>query len=383
MLAYIILENFKGFKEKTYIDFRKTNYTILPQNVGENDLLKGLAFVGANGSGKSTVLEAVKLLMDLMFSENTIHFSYFKSLLTDRNDFSVEYGFKINEADIIYKISCNFANMSIFERLEKNKQLLFVRDGKDARGYFENGQEKVYDSNLIKPDGFFLRTLYFNGQLVHDESLVAWMDFLKNSKYVSAAPSVGDLQEYSSAHDPFYENDGVQKINAFLEEIGYDQRVFFANSVTGAHYSIDSTEKILFYQRQGLEMPVPFIQESLGNRTLIKVLNAYLPVLENGGLLLIDEFSAGFHSALECVLIKYFMEKSKNSQMVIVSHSVPMLNNSVLRPDQEYAVEFQGSKGIALNRFSNMQPRNSQNISKMYLSGVFGGKPVYEDNFKV
>lgn len=383
MLAYIILENFKGFKEKTYIDFRKTNYTILPQNVGENDLLKGLAFVGANGSGKSTVLEAVKLLMDLMFSENTIHFSYFKSLLTDRNDFSVEYGFKINEADIIYKISCNFANMSIFERLEKNKQLLFVRDGKDARGYFENGQEKVYDSNLIKPDGFFLRTLYFNGQLVHDESLVAWMDFLKNSKYVSAAPSVGDLQEYSSAHDPFYENDGVQKINAFLEEIGYDQRVFFANSVTGAHYSIGSTEKILFYQRQGLEMPVPFIQESLGNRTLIKVLNAYLPVLENGGLLLIDEFSAGFHSALECVLIKYFMEKSKNSQMVIVSHSVPMLNNSVLRPDQEYAVEFQGSKGIALNRFSNMQPRNSQNISKMYLSGVFGGKPVYEDNFKV
>lgn len=383
MLAYIILENFKGFKEKTYIDFRKTNYTILPQNVGENDLLKGLAFVGANGSGKSTVLEAVKLLMDLMFSENTIHFSYFKSLLTDRNDFSVEYGFKINEADIIYKISCNFANMSIFERLEKNKQLLFVRDGKDARGYFENGQEKVYDSKLIKPDGFFLRTLYFNGQLVHDESLVAWMDFLKNSKYVSAAPSVGDLQEYSSAHDPFYENDGVQKINAFLEEIGYDQRVFFANSVTGAHYSIDSTEKILFYQRQGLEMPVPFIQESLGNRTLIKVLNAYLPVLENGGLLLIDEFSAGFHSALECVLIKYFMEKSKNSQMVIVSHSVPMLNNSVLRPDQEYAVEFQGSKGIALNRFSNMQPRNSQNISKMYLSGVFGGKPVYEDNFKV
>lgn len=383
MLAYIILENFKGFKEKTYIDFRKTNYTILPQNVGENDLLKGLAFVGANGSGKSTVLEAVKLLMDLMFSENTIHFSYFKSLLTDRNDFSVEYGFKINEADIIYKISCNFANMSIFERLEKNKQLLFVRDGKDARGYFENGQEKVYDSKLIKPDGFFLRTLYFNGQLVHDESLVAWMDFLKNSKYVSAAPSVGDLQEYSSAHNPFYENDGVQKINAFLEEIGYDQRVFFANSVTGAHYSIDSTEKILFYQRQGLEMPVPFIQESLGNRTLIKVLNAYLPVLENGGLLLIDEFSAGFHSALECVLIKYFMEKSKNSQMVIVSHSVPMLNNSVLRPDQEYAVEFQGSKGIALNRFSNMQPRNSQNISKMYLSGVFGGKPVYEDNFKV
>ena len=383
MLAYIILENFKAFKERTYIDFKKTNYTILPQNVGENDLLKGLAFVGANGSGKSTVLEAVKLLMDIMFGENDVYFSYYKSLLTVRNDFAVEYGFKINGIDIVYKISCNFAYKSIYERLEKDEQVLLIRDGKDARSYFENGDEKVYNVNLIKPDGSFLRTLYFNGQLVHDNTLVAWMDFLKNSKYVSAAPSAGDLQEYSNAHNPFYENDGVRKINEFLEEIDYDQRIFFANSVKGTHYSIDSTQEVLFYQRNGLEMPVPFLQESLGNRTLIKVLNSYLPVLENGGLLLIDEFSAGFHSALECVLIKYFMEKSKNSQLILVSHSVPMLNNSVLRPDQEYAVEFKGEEGSCVNRFSNMQPRNSQNISKMYLSGVFGGKPVYEDNFKV
>ena len=34
-------------------------------------------------------------------------------------------------------------------------------------------------------------------------------------------------------------------------------------------------------------------------------------------------------------------------------------------------------------RFSSMQPRNSQNISKMYLSGVFGGKPIYEEDFEI
>lgn len=53
MLSYVVLENFKSFKQKTKIDLSRTNYTILPQNVSKNDILKGVAFVGANGSGKS------------------------------------------------------------------------------------------------------------------------------------------------------------------------------------------------------------------------------------------------------------------------------------------------------------------------------------------
>ena len=76
------------------------------------------------------------------------------------------------------------------------------------------------------------------------------------------------------------------------------------------------------------------------------------------------------------------MEKSQNSQLILVSHSTAMLSNSVLRPDQEYAVEFDGVNGSKVNRFSNMQPRNSQNITKMYLSGVFGGKPIYGERTK-
>ena len=73
------------------------------------------------------------------------------------------------------------------------------------------------------------------------------------------------------------------------------------------------------------------------------------------------------------------MEKSKESQMLFVSHSTNLLSNSILRPDQEYSVEFHHNEGSSIKRFSAEQPRSAQNIEKMYVSGVFGGLPEYNE----
>ena len=40
MLEKLVIKNFKTFKNETTIDLTKTNYTILPQNVSENGVLK-------------------------------------------------------------------------------------------------------------------------------------------------------------------------------------------------------------------------------------------------------------------------------------------------------------------------------------------------------
>jgi hypothetical protein len=49
-----------------------------------------------------------------------------------------------------------------------------------------------------------------------------------------------------------------------------------------------------------------------------------------------------------------------------------------MRPDQLYTVEFD-SNGSKIKRFSDEKPREAQNIEKMYLGGVFGGLPQYEN----
>lgn len=99
-------------------------------------------------------------------------------------------------------------------------------------------------------------------------------------------------------------------------------------------------------------------------------------------MLIVDEFSSGFHNELEECLVKYFYHYSNNSQLFLVTHSTNILNNSIVRPDQVYSVRFDGKNGSVIKRFSDEMPREAQNIEKMYLNGVFDGKPYYNKIFK-
>ncbi len=118
--------------------------------------------------------------------------------------------------------------------------------------------------------------------------------------------------------------------------------------------------------------------ESLGNQNLLRLLPAIFHCLDNNGILLIDEFSSGFHNYLEELLIRYFMRESKGAQLIFVSHSTNLLSASLLRPDQIYTVDFDDD-GSQLNRISDAKPRPSQDLEQMYLSGRFDGVPDYEN----
>ena len=181
----------------------------------------------------------------------------------------------------------------------------------------------------------------------------------------------------------YLDNGGCEVINNFFDEYNFEQKVEFVHSTSGGKISFVAGEgedvKAVFFKRKGIEVPIPFFEESLGNQNLLRILPVFLSAINNGGMLLIDEFSSGFHNELESLLVRYFMEKVNHDQMLFVSHSTNLLSNSILRPDQEYSVEFQDQNGSTVRRFSSEQPRSAQNIEKMYVSGVFGGLPEYKE----
>ena len=53
------------------------------------------------------------------------------------------------------------------------------------------------------------------------------------------------------------------------------------------------------------------------------------------------------------------------------------MKTSLLRPDQIYTLEFTDGHGTVTHRVSDFQPRELQNLEKMYLEGQFGGLPAY------
>lgn len=382
MLTKITLDNFKSFKNKTVVDLTKTNYTILPQNVADNGVLKGCIFVGANASGKSTIILAVKLLLDLLFSERNINSGMFLCMFGDTNKYSLSYEFLIENKTISYSFEVDVAKKMISESLHIDNELLLQRMGLSAKSYIADSNGINYDEEDVGKDSLFLRTLYFNTKFASNSTLGSWMDYLKKSFYVNMFK--GEIVSYGKRDmtiATYLDNGGCEVINNFFDEYNFEQKVEFVHSTSGGKISFvageDEDVKTVFFKRKGIEVPIPFFEESLGNQNLLRILPVFLSTINNGGMLLIDEFSSGFHNELESLLVRYFMEKANHAQMLFVSHSTNLLSNSILRPDQEYSVEFQDQNGSTVKRFSSEQPRSAQNIEKMYVSGVFGGLPEY------
>lgn len=384
MLTKITLDNFKSFKNIETIDLMKTNYTILPQNVADNGVLKGCIFVGANASGKSTIILGIKLLLDFLFSERNLNSGIFICMFGERPRYSLSYEFLIDKENIQYSFEVDPRKSMISEKLYVGNKLMMERMGLSARSYIAEENGVSYDETDVGKDTLFLRTLYFNTKFASNPVLKNWMEYLKKSIYVNMFDK--KIISYGKAEVSvarYLDKSGCQSINNFFNEYNFEQNIEYDHSSEGGHVKLivgnEDSEKDIFFKRKGIEIPIPFSEESLGNQNLLRILPAFLSVIENDGMLLIDEFSSGFHNELENLLVRYFMEKAKYAQMLFVSHSTNLLSNSILRPDQEYAVEFDRENGSSVKRFSSEQPRSAQNIEKMYVSGVFGGLPEYKE----
>lgn len=386
MLKKVVLRNFKSFKNETEIDFSKTNYNFLQQNVNKDGILKGCIFVGANASGKSNVILSIKLLLDFLFKDRNIRLGLLKSILSTDESFSLSYTFVIDGHDVLYDVEINPSKPFIEENLFADSKLMMQRMGTSAKSFIVNENGVSYDEEDVDKETLFLRTLFFNTKFTSNKTLKLWMEFLQNSVYINAFER--NIVSYGKDYKElelisYFKGNGLSKINTFFEEYNFEQNIGYANQPAGNNAAVvlpgDESEKNIYFMRKGVELPVPFTEESLGNQNLLRMLPTFLHVISKNGMLLIDEFSSGFHNYLETLLVRYFMEKSENSQMIFVSHSTNLLSNSLLRPDQEYAVEFNGKEGSTVTRFSTEQPRLAQNIEKMYVSGVFGGLPQYEE----
>lgn len=209
--------------------------------------------------------------------------------------------------------------------------------------------------------------------MVYDNSI--YWDF-SNKRNVAFSPMVlNKLQDNIS-------EEAVDRMNHFMKDskIGYSLK-YTNESMVGEYTTINlGNQKEFFVKKEGCDYWMPLYMESQGNKELIPLIPTILHIVNNDGMLILDEFNAAsFHNELEELLIKYILTNSKNSQLIFATHSTNVLKTSLLRPDQIYAVDFKGNEGSIIKRFSSESPRQSQNLEKMYLSGIFDGIPNFRE----
>ncbi len=132
------------------------------------------------------------------------------------------------------------------------------------------------------------------------------------------------------------------------------------------------------HKRGNKTVKIPMVEESSGTNGLFSVLAMVLPVLDEGGIAVIDELESDLHPYMVEALLDLFVQPDsnpKNAQLIFASHADWLMN--LLHKTQIVLVDKteEGSEAVRLSDIKGVQAR--ENYSARYRSGAYGGVPEF------
>lgn len=139
-----------------------------------------------------------------------------------------------------------------------------------------------------------------------------------------------------------------------------------------------------FHHMEKAESPVQLdiSDESNGTQLLFRTAGAWLNVLTNGEILLVDEIDTSLHSILVRFLISRFHSTTTNpqkAQIVFTTHNTSILTQEIFRRDQIWFVEKGEDNASHLYPLSDFSPRKDEALERWYLKGKYGALPIIEE----
>jgi uncharacterized protein len=123
--------------------------------------------------------------------------------------------------------------------------------------------------------------------------------------------------------------------------------------------------------------------ESSGTIRLLELAGRAIPVLDTGGLLLVDEIDSSLHPLLSAALVRLFQSPAANpkkAQLVFTTHDATLLGSidgeDVLRRDEVWFTSKGDDGASELFPLAEFKPRRQgENRQKRYLNGSYGAIP--------
>ena len=121
-----------------------------------------------------------------------------------------------------------------------------------------------------------------------------------------------------------------------------------------------------------------FHSQSLGTQTLFRSIPLYISALQNGGILVMDEFDTDFHPHMLSKIVQYFDNEdfnSKNAQMIFSTHNTDIIDYMGKYRTVLINKDSSESYGYRLDEIPGDIIRNDRPIAPVYNSGKIGGVP--------
>ncbi len=431
MIVNFLVQNFRSIKEKIHLSFEATKSDDLEEyyvnNVGSSKnirLLKLGLIYGANASGKTTVLEALDFLRDLViapFEKKTEQFNY-KAFLFDKKTVNENTFFNLefiqNNIKYLYEIELNasaivnekmyFYNPNkalVYERVtDESKQLAKISFGSKIK--INKEHKAILEANTLWNNsvlGGYLKTNFESKEL---QETTDWFE----SKLKPLIKPRTDLFAYVSKR---IENEEINKINVInllqkadfnisdivikkdTKEVSSELIEFISKTVpisdelisemreTGAIEGKDIQFQHTFNDNEAYFLPYKF--ESAGTQRYYQFSGLIDLMIRTESVFPIDELESSLHPDLFKHFLLTFLVNSQNSQLIASTHHRELLlEKDIFRNDVIWFTEKKsdGSTDLfSLMDFDSSVVRNTSSVYNAYKIGKLGAAPNLNDYY--
>ncbi len=414
MLLKFKFKNYKSFKNEVCLDLTATKITEFSDRnikVGNIKVLPVASIFGANASGKSNVMEALRfmvsyVLMSLNFAGSQINPELQNRIikptpflfdLKSRNEGSMfEMYFALNNDDTekIYQYGFIFNNNVIEEEWLYYKaktsreefKNIFYRS-KEENDFSGLEKDKVKNIKVSMQKETLVLTLGAKLKETLLGNIYSWFAGIidlnlgndKEEYWISQGGGLSRLmleRKMQEAAVKFLSSfdDSIKGMEAKEKEINpiMKQKIIEVNF----HHQMNDSDK---------KIGLPLLLESAGTRKMFTLFPYLNNVIHNGQVLFIDELNSRLHPLLLRTIVQMFLNKDinkHNAQLVFTSHDVWQLKSDIMRRDEIWFTE-KNEEGIS-NLYSlsdfvgddGEKIRKDEDYQKNYLLGKYGAIPV-------
>ena len=415
MLLEFSVGNYLSFKTKTTLSLAATS---IKEHVETNifsterlDLLKGAVIYGANASGKSNFIKAMSTMRRLIlqsFEQSSIDEldivpfllntdtekspSFFETIFIIDN-IRYRYGFEVDDKQIHAEW--------LFEASKNADKPLFIReeDGIEVMKSFPEGKDL---EERTRENALFLAVAdQFNGKIA--KKIMQWFNNfitisgLSHEGYKGVTFGMLENKHTSSMLLNFYKklDLGFDDINiskkpfdpkelpndmpeGLFKQLVTDLEVAFRIDIKTIHKKYNAKDK--FVGNVEFDMRS---QESSGTNKLFNISGPVFDVLNDGGVLVVDELDASLHPLLTLAVTKLFNSREfnqNNAQLIFATHDTNLLYYGNYRRDQIYFVEkdsYGSSDMYSLVEYKDEGKtiRKDRSFEKDYIEGRYGAIP--------